>query len=105
LTRPPDPAGRPDLEFTPEPGDELSLRMDRSLKSWPTFSDQFHDRRPNAHLGASPLLPAHLEKALRGEAGDALALQAGMHSGKWTDGFMAYDFSTGLLQVKIPGSD
>ncbi len=32
----PDPAGRPDIKFTSEPGDELTFRIERSALSQPT---------------------------------------------------------------------
>ncbi len=106
LTRPPDPAGRPDLEFTPEPGDELSLRMDRSVMSWPTF---FQTNFMTG--GPMPTWGRHLYYRLtwKKRSGEKLEMlwryKQECTQGKWTDGFMAYDFSTGLLQVKIPGSD
>lgn len=106
LTLPPDPAGRPNLEFTPEPGDDLSLRMDRSVMSWPTF---FQINFMTG--GPMPTWGRHLYYRLtwRKRSGEKLEMlwryKQECTQGKWADGFMAYDFSTGLLQVEILASD
>jgi hypothetical protein len=43
-----DPSGRPDIYFVPEPGDELSFAVSRSVLSWPTpFDDYIMVRTPD----------------------------------------------------------
>lgn len=103
LTRPPDSAGRPDLEFTREPGDELTLTVDRSVMSWPTF---FQVNFVTG--GPTPKWGRHLYYRLtwKKRSGEKLEMlwryKQVFLEGKWTDAFMAYDGRTGLLQVEIP---
>ena len=105
LTRPPDPAGRPDLYFTPDPGDQLSLTMDRSVMSWPTF---FQTNYMTG--GPMPTWGRHIYYRLTWSkaSGEKLEMRwrykAEFKQGKWSDPFMAYDFTTGLLQVTTPGN-
>lgn len=102
LTRPPDPSGRPELLFTPEPGDELSFRVERSAMSWPTFF-QYNF----VSGGPTPKWGRHLYYILtwKKRSGERLQMlwryKQVFLEGKWTEGFMAYDSTTGLLRVEI----
>ena len=104
LTRPPDPSGRPDLYFTPDPGDQITLTMDRSVMSWPTF---FQTNYMTG--GPTPTWGRHIYYRLTWTkaSGERLEMRwrykAEFNRGKWTDPFMAYDSTTGLLQVDLPG--
>ncbi len=102
LTRPPDPAGRPDLYFTPEPGDELSFTVARSFMSWPTFFQ--HNFMTG---GPTPKWGRHLYYRLtwRRRSGAKLEMlwryKQEFYEGKWTAGFLGYDGKTGLLRVDV----
>jgi hypothetical protein len=101
-TTPPDPSGRPEIEFIPEPGDKLSFRVYRSVLSQPTL---FHinimgGRTPSwrrcvyYRLVWKKLSGARLKMLWRLE-------QQCFGGTGWTEGLMMYDFRTGLIRVEI----
>ena len=100
---PPDPAGRPDVKFTSEQGDELSLELRRSAFSRPTPPFQI-----NVFGGSNPSWRRHLYYRLewKKRSGGKLDMlwrfeQQYYSRTGWNDGYVMYDFSTGLLRVKI----
>jgi hypothetical protein len=69
---PPDPAGRPEIDFAPDPGDELSFTFERSWLSWPV---QLRGRA-FAQLATASVLPVFFEEAIRSDARNVVALRA-----------------------------
>jgi hypothetical protein len=103
LTRPPDPAGRPDLDFAPDPGDELILTVDRSAMSWQTFFETNYMTG-----GPMPTWSRHLYYRLTWKKRSGEKLEMSWRYGQqfydkdgWTAAAMQYDGRTGLLWVKI----
>ena len=102
--RPPDSQRNPKIEFTFEPGDEVSFTTERSLLSWPTpFEFNFmtgHSSSWRRHL--------YYRLAWKKRSGATLEMlwryqQWFYRNDGWTDGEMTGP-STGLIQVEIrPG--
>jgi hypothetical protein len=90
------------FEFAPDPGDQVSLVVDRSLLSWPTPFDF------NFMTGHSPSWKRHLYYRLRWSKASGANLttvwryeQYFYDSDGWTDGFMTRAGSTGLIEAHI----
>src|SRR5215813_8298471 len=90
------------FEFAPDPGDQVSLTVDRSLVSWPTPFDF------NFMTGHSPSWKRHLYYRLRWTKASGANLttvwryeQYFYDSDGWTDGFMIRAGSTGLIEAHI----
>ena len=90
------------FEFAPDPGDQLSLVVDRSFLSWPTPFDL------NFMTGHSPSWRRHLYYRLRWSKASGANLtmvwryeQYFYDSDGWTDGFMTRAGSTGLIEARI----
>lgn len=89
----PDPAGRPDIKFTSEPGDELAFRIERSALSQPTpFEINFLG-------GSTPRWRRHLYYRLEWKKPSSAKLdmlwrfeQQYYSKTGWTEGHMMYDF-------------
>jgi len=101
-TSPPDPRGRPEIEFASEPGDEMSFTIDRSCLSWPTPFEM------NFMTGHSPSWKRFLYYRLiwKKRSGAKLEMvwryQQWFYSiDGWNSGAMLYDNSTGLIRVDI----
>jgi len=99
---PPDPAGRPEIDFAPDAGDELTFAFERSWMSWPT-PFQF-----NFAGGRSPSWKRHLYYRFfsKKQSGATLEMlwryEQQYYAGLgWTSPAMNYNFSTGLLRVSI----
>jgi hypothetical protein len=103
-TNPVDPAGRPEIYFVAEPGDELSFSSSRSLIGWPTpfeFYIMIHSpwwkRYVYYRLVWKKRSGAKLEMRWRYEQ-DYYAATG------WTEPAMMWNGQTGLLRVDIaPG--
>lgn len=100
---PPDPAGRPDIKFTSEQGDQLSLELRRSAFSRPTPLFKI-----NVFGGSNPSWRRHLYYRLEWKKTSGAKLdmlwrfeQEYYSRTGWNEGYMMYDFFTGLLRVKI----
>src|SRR5262245_51355033 len=90
------------FKFAPDPGDQVSLMVDRSLLSWPTPFDL------NLMTGHSPSWKRHLYYRLRWSKASGANLtmvwryeQYFYDSDGWTDGFMTRGGSTGLIEARI----
>lgn len=90
------------VDFTPDPGDEVSLTVDRSILSWPTPFDF------NFMTGRSPSWKRHLYYRLQWTkaSGDRLTMvwrfeQYFYGSDGWASGTMTRAGSTGLIQKEI----
>jgi hypothetical protein len=103
-TNPVDASGRPDIDFIPEHGDEVSLLTTRSLFGWPTpFEINFMSR--------SPSWKRYVYYRLRWKkrSGAELAMrwryeQDYFTGSGWTIPAMMWNFHTGLLRVTIIGT-
>jgi len=100
-TRPPEPPGSLDIEFTSEPGDELLFTIDRSFLSWPTPFEF------NFMTGHSSSWRRHLYYRLvwKKRSGAKLEMlwryqQWFYASDGWTNGMMTGP-ATGLIRVDI----
>jgi hypothetical protein len=101
-TTPPDPSGRPEIDFIAEPGDELSFTLDRSCVAWPTPLE-FH-----VLGGRSPWWRRHLyyRLAWKKRSGAKLEMlwryeQQHYATGGWTSGAMMFNGSTGLIRIDV----
>jgi hypothetical protein len=98
---PPDPRGRSEIKFASEPGDEITLEFRRSVITRPTpFEFNFLMQTPWWRR----YLYYHLEwKKPSGTKLDMLwRYEQQYYSGKgWNEGYMMYDFSTGLVHGTI----
>lgn len=99
----PDPAGRPGIKFASEQGDELSLELRRSAFSRPTPPFQI-----NVFGGSTPWWRRYLYYRLQWKKPSGAKLemlwryeQQYYFRRGWNEGYMMYDFFTGLLRVKI----
>lgn len=99
---PPDPAGRPEIDFAPDPDDQLSFTFERSWMSWPTPFEF------NLAGGRSPSWRRHLyyRFASKKRSGATLEMlwryeQQYYRGLGWTSPAMNYNFSTGLLKVEV----
>jgi hypothetical protein len=95
-----------EFDFTADPGDQVTLVVDRSLISWPTFLEM------NFMTGQSPLWRRDLYYRLewRKPSGAILTMvwrfeQGYYSSDGWTAGTMTREGSTGLLEVDIKAGD
>lgn len=104
LGSPNGPANAVGFEFAPDPGDQLSLTVERSFLSWPTPFDF------NFMTGQSPSWKRHLYYRLRWTKASGVSLLLvwrfeqyfyGPQSHGWADGAMTREGSTGLLQADI----
>jgi hypothetical protein len=94
-----------EFDITPDPGDEVSLAVDRSFISWPTFFEM------NFMTGQSPRWQRDLYYRLtwKKTSGAKLAMvwrfEQGFYPGDgWTSGLMTREGSTGLVQVEVVNS-
>jgi hypothetical protein len=101
-TNPADPQGRPEIDFLPEPGDQLSLTSRQSLLSWPT---PFEIRILG---GRSPLWKRYVHYRLlwKKPSGSRLDMrwryeQQYYSATGWTEPAMRWNSQTGLLSVEI----
>jgi hypothetical protein len=100
-TNPVDPSGRPEIDFVPEPGDELSFSTDRSALPWPTpFEFNFMSRSPWWKRYVYYRLLWHKRSGAR------LTMvwryeQDYYAAGGWTSPEMMWNSQTGLLRVEI----
>jgi len=90
------------FDFAPDPGDAVSLVVDRSMMSWPTFFEM------NFMTGRSPSWTRHLYYRLSWHkaSGSKLTMvwrfEQGFYPGAgWTSGMMTREGSTGLIQVDV----
>ena len=72
-TNPVGPSGRPEIDFAPEPGDEVAFTSRRSALGWPT-PFEFHILKPRSRGGSAMCITGGLEEAFRSKAGNAVAL-------------------------------
>jgi len=101
-TNPVDPAGRPEIDFVPEPGDELSFSTDRSALPWPTPLEF------NIMIPHSPWWKRYVYYRLlwHKRSGARLAIlwryeQDYYAAGGWTRPEMMWNSQTGMLRVDI----
>ncbi len=101
-TSPVDPAGRPDINFTPEPGDDVRFSTWTSVLSWPTPFE--------IHIlgGASPWWKRYVYYRLVWKKRSAAKLemlwryeQRWYSARGWSAPAMMWNSQTGLLSVKI----
>jgi hypothetical protein len=99
-----DPKGTGQFDFAPDPGDQVSLIVDRSMISWPTFFEM------NFMTGQSPTWKRDLYYRLEWKkpSGPTLKMvwrfEQGYYSNYgWTSGTMTQEGSTGLIKVSIVG--
>ena len=90
------------FDFAPDPGDQVSLTVDRSLVSWPTPFDL------NFITGHSPSWKRHLYYRLHWTKASGASLttvwryeQYFYGSDGWASGMMTRAGSTGLIEAKI----
>jgi len=90
------------FEFAPDPGDQVSLSVDRSLVSWPTPFDF------NFMTGHSPSWKRHLYYRLRWTKASGASFttlwryeQYFYGSDGWANGMMIREGSTGLIGAEI----
>ena len=94
------------FEFAPDPGDQVSLTVDRSLVSWPTPFDF------NFMTGHSPSWKRHLYYRLRWTKASGASFTTlwryeqyfyGVEVGSdgWANGMMIREGSTGLIEAEI----
>jgi hypothetical protein len=95
--------GTGEFDFIPNPGDEVSLMVNRSIVSWPTFELNFM-------TGQSPTWRRDLYYRLvwKKASGARLAMvwrfEQGFYANDgWTSGTMIREGSTGLLDVDVVG--
>ena len=100
-----DAKGTGEFEFTPDPGDDVSLIVDRSILSWPTPFEM------NFMTGKSPSWRRNLYYRLvwKKASGAKLVMVWRFEQGfypddGWTSGTMSREGSTGLLQVDVVGA-
>ena len=100
-TNPVDPSGRPEIDFVPDPGDELSFASRRSVFGWPTpFEFNFMMRSPwwkryvYYRLVWKKRDGAKLEMLWRYE-------QDYYSASGWTEPEMMWNWHTGLIRVDI----
>jgi hypothetical protein len=100
-TNPVDPSGRPEIDFVPDPGDELSFTSRRSVFGWPTpFEFNFMMRSPwwkryvYYRLVWKKRKQAKLEMLWRYE-------QEYYSTTGWTAPEMMWNWHTGLIRVDI----
>jgi hypothetical protein len=103
-TNPVDPNGRPEIDFVPEDGDEVSFRGGRSLIGWPTpFETYIMIRSPwwkryvYYRLTWKKKSGARMDMSWRYE-------QDYFAPGRWTEPQMMWNSQTGLLDVAIEPS-
>lgn len=99
-----DPKAIGQFDFAPGPGDQVSLIVDRSMLSWPTFFEM------NFMTGQSPIWKRDLYYRLEWKkpSGPTLKMvwrfEQGYYSNYgWTSGTMTQEGSTGLINVSIVG--
>jgi|GEM_PF-549521 len=98
----PDPSGRSELKFAAEPGDELTFGRERSILSRPTPFEI------NWLGGTTPWWRRYFYYRLQWKKPSGAKLEMlwryeqQYYSEKgWNEGYMMYDWFTGLLKVKI----
>jgi hypothetical protein len=96
------PARTGEFQFVPDPGDDVSLVVSRSVISWPTPFEL------NFMTGAAPSWKRDLYYQLRWKkpSGAQLAMvwrfeQGFSHDDGWTAGTMTREGSTGLLHLEL----
>ena len=101
-TNPVDPRGRPEIDFVPDPGDEVSFTSSRSLLSWPS---PFEFRIMG---GPPPKWRRYVYYRLAWKKRDGAKLemfwryqQEYYSRGGWKEPLMMWNSETGLLWVKI----
>ncbi len=96
----PDPGGRPEIDFTPDPGDTVTLTHEESWLPWPTFLEwKLMTRTPAFKKHAY----YHLQwRKKSGETLDMLwRYEQGKYEAGWTKPAMLFNFETGLIRVAI----
>lgn len=98
----PDPSGRSELAFAAEPGDELTFRLERSVLTRPTPFEI------NWLGGTTPWWRRYMYYRLQWKKPSGAKLEMlwryeqQYYSKKgWNEGYMMYDWFTGLVWVKI----
>lgn len=101
-TNPLDPAGRPDIEFVPDAGDQVTFTTHTSLVSWPT-PFEFHMMG-----GPSPWWKRYVYYRLSWKKPSHATLQMVwryeqryLSAKGWTDPFMMWNYQTGLISTSI----
>ncbi len=101
-TNPVDPSGRPETDFVPEPGDELTFTAARSALAWPTPFEF------NIMIPHSPWWKRYVYYRLlwKKRSGARLEMrwryeQRYYAADGWTEPEMRWNFQTGLLLVDI----
>jgi len=100
-----DAKGTGEFEFIPDPGDDVSLIVDRGILSWPTLLEM------NFMTGKSPSWRRNLyyrfvwKKASGAKLAMVWRFEQGFYSDDgWTSGTMVREGSTGLVQVDVVGA-
>jgi hypothetical protein len=99
------PSGRPDFKFTPEPGDEVSFTVKKSLLGWPTpFEFKILG-------GSSPWWRQYVYYRLAWKKSSGAQLEMLWRYEReyysatgWTEPLMMWNSQTGLLRINIRGS-
>ncbi len=98
----PDNSGRPDIAFAPDPGDTVTLTLDRSVLAWPTPFDL------NFMTGVSPQRRRNLYLRLSWHKRSGAALDMAWRREQWfyardgwSEGWMSQEGTTGLIDVRI----
>jgi hypothetical protein len=101
-TNPVDPSGRPEIDFVPEPGDELSFTATGSVLAWPTPFEF------NIMIPHSPWWKRYVYYRLLWKKRSGARLEMGWRyeqdyyaAGGWTRPAMMWNSQTGLLRVDI----
>jgi hypothetical protein len=101
-TNPVDPSGRPEIDFVPEPGDELTFTAARSALAWPTPFEF------NIMISHSPWWKRYVYYRLlwKKRSGAGLEMlwryeQRYYAADGWTKPEMMWNYQTGLLRIDI----
>lgn len=100
-TNPVDPRGRPDIDFVPERGDQVSLTASRSLLGWPT-PFEFNFMAPTPSWKRYVYYRLVWKKRSGAELKMLWRYEQDYYGGRgWTRPLMMWNFHTGLLRVDI----
>jgi hypothetical protein len=100
-TNPIDPHGRPDIDFIPERGDQVTLSASRSILGWPTPLE-FNFMAPSPSWKRYIYYRLTWKKGSGGELKMFWRYEQDYYRGRgWTQPMMMWDSHTGLLSVDI----